>query len=91
MWLSWCCFDGSYTQQGRDDAYIVACSVEAGAVESPGEAGTEVGNWLSGESGPLTEMRRRERKRDQRETGKLEMWRGPTLALSAWLERGTSE
>lgn len=45
--------------------------------------GLEVGNWLSGESGPLTEMRRRERKRDQRETSKLEMWRGPTLALSA--------
>lgn len=61
--------------------------------------GRGVGNWLSGEAGPLTfrsrlnwrEMRRRERKRDQRETSKLEMWRGPTLALSAWLERGTRE
>lgn len=61
--------------------------------------GLGVGNWLSGEAGPLTfrsrlnwrEMRRRERKRDQRETSKLEMWRGPTLALSAWLERRTRE
>lgn len=46
------CFDGSYTQQGRDDARIVVCSMETGAAESPGEPGTGSGKLAKRRSWP---------------------------------------